>query len=169
MYITRTLQFALPILLAISANAQEVYRTIDEDGRVIFSDIPQQHSEQIEVKPTNIQPAIKPTAPIRKTRQTESIHYHARLSSPDDGQLYGPGQRSLSMSLSLSPALHSDHQIEFWLDGKRVGGPSSSSSASLNMGIKMRGRHQVSAKVIDSDGNTVVSTPSVTIHVVRPN
>ncbi len=156
-------------LLSASLTSQEVYKTITEEGKVVFSDTPQQNSKKIETELTNLQTPAQ-VRPKQHTRNTsDSTTYKVRLTSPKDGYQLGPSQRALSLSITITPKLEVGDKVEFWLDGKRVRGPSKSTSASYPMGIKMRGRHTVSAKIVNANGSTVASSATSTIHVIRPN
>ncbi len=160
---------AILCLTPASLLSQEIYKTTNEDGEVIFSDTPQANSEKISAELTNIQKPIEATTAKKRTHQVKATGYQAKLLSPTEGQFLSPSQRTLNIKINLAPALENNHLIEFLIDGKRVGTPSRSPSYSAPMGIKMRGRHQVSARVIEINGKTVASTPSVTIQVFRPN
>lgn len=169
MNISQAACFAILCLSPASLLSQEIYKTTNEDGKVFFSDIPQKNSEKISAELTNIQKPIDATKAIKRSKRPKATGYQAKLSSPTDGQFLGPSQRSLFIQVRLSQPLQNHHLIEFLVDGKRVGKPSSSSSINVPMGIKMRGRHQVSARVIEINGNIVASTSSASIQVFRPN
>ncbi len=169
MNISQATCFAILCLTPASLLSQEIYKTTNEDGKVIFSDTPQKNSEKISAELTNIQQPIEATKTIKRTNRVKATGYEARLSSPTEGQFLSPSQRSLTIQISLSQPLQNHHLIEFLVDGKRVASPSTSTSISTPMGIKMRGRHQVSARVIEMNGKIVASTSPVSIQVFRPN
>lgn len=161
--------FAILCLTSISLVSQEIYKTTNENGKVIFSDIPLGNSEKISAELTNIQKPTETTKAAKPIKRAKVKGYQAKLSSPTEGQFFSPSQRSLAIQISLSQPLQNDHRIEFLVDGKRVGSPSSALSTNVPMGIKMRGRHQVSARVVELHGNIVSSASPVTIQVFRPN
>lgn len=169
MNISQAACFAILCLNPASVLSQEIYKTTNEDGKVFFSDIPQKNSKKISAELTNIQKPIDATKAIKRTKRPKATDYQAKLLSPTDGLFLGPSQRSLIIQISLSQPLQNHHLIEFLVDGKRAGTPSTSSSIAVPMGIKMRGQHQVSARVIEVNGNPVSSTSSVSIQVFRPN
>ncbi len=156
-------------LLPVSLGAQEVYKTITKEGKVVFSDTPQQNSEKVETELTNLQAPTQVSTQQYSSSKQKSSEYKVRLTSPKSGFKLGPSQRSLSMSVAVTPSLEVGYRVEFWIDGKRVRGPSKSTSASYPMGIKMRGKHSVTAKIVNSSGKAVASSSSATIHVIRPN
>ncbi len=156
-------------LLPASSGAQEVYKTITKEGNVVFSDTPQQNSEKIETELTNLQAPTQTSPQQRVSKTKKSAEYRVRLTSPQNGSKLGPSQRSLAMRVSVIPSLEPEYRVEFWLDGKRIRGPSKSTSASFPMGIKMRGKHTVMAKIVNSAGKTIASSSISTIHVIRPN
>ncbi|MFL0805176.1 MAG: DUF4124 domain-containing protein [Agarilytica sp.] len=156
-------------LLAPSLAAQDVYKTLTKEGKVVFSDTPQQNSEKIETELTNLQSPTQVSPQQRTSKTAKSSEYNLRLTSPKNGAKLGPSQRALALSISVTPALDAGYQVEFWLDGKRIRGPSRSTSASYPMGIKMRGKHSVMAKIVNSAGKAIASSTSSTIYVIRPN
>ena len=55
------------VVVSFSAGA-EVYRSVDEDGNVIFSDTQREGAEAVELQETTVVPALKP--PRRQNQQT---------------------------------------------------------------------------------------------------
>ncbi len=152
---------------AVSSHAQEVYKTVDENGKVIFSDKPKgEDSEKVDTKLKNVQPGtvVQPYEKKKKDSTKTSI----RIVSPSDGQQFGPTQKSISISAKVFPKLSSKHRVTIYFDGKVISGPSQSTSASVPLSIKVRGKHTISATVTDESGNTVAQSGSISVQVIRP-
>ncbi len=159
----------LLLLLAPCSYSDTVYKTVDEHGNVVFSDVPSDDSKQVEVEIQNIQEATRVTTPTRQAPVQPKVETRISLLSPAEGQRFGPSQRNLTISVQVHPTLPSGHRIAFYIDGKRIAEPSRSTSTSIPMGLKMRGRHSVQAKLLNKAGATVSTTPSVSIYTIRPN
>lgn len=162
--------FLLLLLCAcftFSSQAQEVYKTVDENGKVIFSDKPKnEDSEKVDTKLKNVQPGtvVRPYKKEKKEGAPASIH----ITSPSNGQQFGPTQSSVSISAKVLPKMSAKYRVTLFFDGKVISGPSQSTSASVPLSIKTRGKHTVSATLSDEAGNTIAQSNSVTIQVIRP-
>lgn len=170
----RALRLPILLLLACSPlllNAQ-IYQTIDDDGNVVFTDKPPKGQEAKEVKlaPTNTTPAPKPvtTRPSSKKDKPsgEPKEYEIRISSPSNESHIPPGQRDVSVSLSLSPGLHKDHQVQLYINGSPSGEAFSGTSGILKE--VYRGTHAITAAVLNKKGKTISTSAPVTIYVQRP-
>lgn len=161
------LAFLLFAFSLSSSLAQEVYKTVDENGKIIFSDKPtNEDSEKIDTKLKNVQPGT--TFRSYKKDAKKETPISIQITSPSDGQQIGPTQKRISIGVKVSPQLNSDLQVTIFFDGKIVSGPSRSTSASIPLTIKMRGKHSISAKVTDTTGKTIASSNSVSVQVIRP-
>ena len=54
------LLLVLGLLVSLAATATEIYRWIDADGNVVFSDTPIEGAEKIEIAPLPTLPAARP-------------------------------------------------------------------------------------------------------------
>jgi hypothetical protein len=155
-----------PLLL----NAQ-IYQTIDDDGNVVFTDKPPKGQETKEVKlaPTNTTPAPNSatTRPSSKKDKSsgEPTKYEIRISSPSNETHIPPGQRDVAVSLSLSPGLHKDHQLQLYINGSPSGAAFSGTAGTLKE--VYRGTHAITAAVLDKKGKTISTSEPVTIYVQR--
>lgn len=153
----------------IPVSAAEVYRTIDQHGNPVFSGQPQPGSEKIEVQPTNVQslPPARPLPVKRPPTQQAANRYQSLsiLSPTNDTTLRNVTQ--LSVSVSISPVLLGQHSLVLLDNGQPVGEP----GTSLSMLIKElhRGTHALQVKVVDAQGQTLITSEAVTIHVHRPS
>ncbi len=164
-------ELALLTLIGFFPNliyAQDVYKTVDEEGKVIFSDKPAQDSEKVEVEIKNIQPPLQThtNAAKKSSAQEGPVRYSIALAAPAQGQRYGPAERRLTISAAVSPALKAGHYLEFYLSGRKVGGPGKSAKASVPLNIKMRGQKTASAKIVDTSGRVIASSGSATVYIL---
>ena len=159
--------FFISCLLMVSNAllASDIYKSVDKEGNVIFSDQPQKDSEIVEVEPVNIQKYEKrrplPTSP----RQTQKFTYKSlNITSPENGTtLRNTGDTVISGT--LKPSLRSDHKVEFLDNGSPI--KPAGKSLSFSVTNLSRGTHALQIRVIDAKGKALISSTPKTIHVHR--
>jgi hypothetical protein len=146
------------VLFVCCLSAETVYKTVDEDGNVIFTDKPSEKAEEIKIQEldtiTNPNPSrYKPSS--KHPEDTSSKYESLVVTSPENGSGFRNNEGNVSISLSIEPSLRSGHKIIILMDGKEVGFSSSVSIQNVE-----RGTHSISAKVVDRNGKTLISTLS---------
>jgi hypothetical protein len=68
------------------------------------------------------------------------------------------------VQVSPQPGLKSGDSLQLFLDGKAVG---SGSSTSFSLPDVERGAHVLQARVVGSNGITIIASPSVTFYVQK--
>ncbi len=142
--------------------AETVYKTVDENGHIIFTDKPTQGSEEIKLKELqtieNPNPAKYKPLP-KKTSKAESgnIYKSLLVTNPADGSGLRSNAGDVSISLSLQPGLRPGHTMTISLDGKEI---SSGNNLSVTLNNVERGAHKIEAKVFDVNGKQLISTTS---------
>lgn len=163
--------YLIAIVCALPAGA-EVYKVIDKDGRVTYTDDPPQNApyEAVELKPINTQPPVEvqanPRPQAQPNRSDDAPLYALNIAAPADGTAVPPGQRDLQIEVQLEPALRGDHRIQFMLNGAPVGEPTTRYQTIIHE--IFRGEHSVSAAVLDANGRVIATSPGVTVFVIRP-
>jgi hypothetical protein len=158
--------FCLPLL----AQAGEIYKTVDEQGRVIYSDRPSsQPGERVTLPPVNTLPSdiTRPASGYPPSQAREpAIDYQVRIVSPQDNATVPPGQRDLAIAVSLNRPLHRDHLLMFMMDGEPL---EETRNNSVVVREITRGAHSLHVEVIDARGNTLTRSGSITVNVHRPS
>ncbi len=161
--------FFCSLLISLSAFA-DVYKTVDKDGNVSYSYAPNSEgstSEKIEVSPTNIMPAgksISLKSQPKKRASSNTSKYSINILSPSNEFSVPPGQRDLIIAVSLQPQLkHGDH-IGYYMNGELLG---KNTYNNFSIPEISRGEHKLSAKVIDTKGNILSTSGSITVFVHR--
>ena len=155
-------------------NAGPVFKEIDDQGNVTFTDRPSEtgNSTKVEIGPVNTQKAVTPPAPPEKPEkpedEPEEVDYSsARITQPANNSTVPPGQLNVIVQIGLSPQLQAGHLVRLYHNGRRHGTPTSATSFSLtNLN---RGEHQVRAEIIGSNGKIKSKTQVVTFFVKRYN
>ena len=165
-----SMKYGFLLILLIGSIAQaEVYRTIDKNGNIVFTDVKDDNAEEviIDIAPSYTAPEILPlpTTPNEK-KATVAPKYKVKLGSPVQNESF-QNPESISVTASVSPALNGlrADKLLFKLDGKAVGKASASTSATLK-GVE-RGSHILVVSVVDKKGKVIKSSKSVLFHVHR--
>ncbi len=160
---------ALALVCAASLPAMaEVYKTVDEDGNVTYTDNPAAKEgkvEAVKLPAVNTQPALKTTTDKTKKSEASSGYKEVSILSPAQDATIPPGQLNVVVQVFMEPALQPGHLIQLLHNGQPYGDAAYATSFSIDQLI--RGEHNVQAQVIDEKGNTVASSGSVTFYVKR--
>ena len=141
-----------------------MYKTIDEDGHVIFTDIKPKGpvSEKVELKPvTPIEsmPA-RNSVPVFKApkRSGESGYYSGfEIIEPSDQATVRNKQR-FSVRVSVQPEMLAGHKIRLLLDGEIV---ETKKSQLFTLEDVDRGTHTITAQLLDARGKVIRSGSNI--------
>lgn len=158
-------------LISNNPSYAEIYKTVDKDGRVTFSDTPppNTNAKPVELKAINTTPpptAIPYTPPTNQanSRQTPAA-YTLKLLAPANGTTLLPNERSVTVSTDLNPNLQNGDQLAYRLDGNIV---AKTAETSYSIVEPPRGEHSVSVDVINAEGISLAQSEAATIVVMRP-
>lgn len=164
---------ATGLLLLASASAHaEVYRHVDAQGNVTFSDEPMQGSETIRVKPVTTITLPKPEAVMETDRLLQEVeregaaYESVSLAHPENDQAFYSGNGTVTFEVRSTPALRQGHRYEVTLDGQPVG---QSSSGAITVNNIDRGSHNAGVHIVDQDGIQVKSGQPVSFTLHRPS
>lgn len=160
------------LLVSLAANAQ-IYKTVDEQGNVTFSDMPTDRgaSERVEVQQTNTTPpppmAVPRDQPQSEEEEPEAVTYQPTITSPANETTIPMGPGNFSVSAQVEPPLESGAALQLFMDGNPQGVPQESANWSLTN--VFRGAHDLEVAVVDMDGNELARSPAVRVYVLRPS
>ena len=155
-----------------------VYKSVDEDGNVTFSDTPSPGAEEIEIKEVPTVPSRVPNTDFSSDDGNEgrnaepgSRYDNIAIVSPENDTAIRNNAGSLSVSVSIQPALAQSHQVVLFMDGTEA---ARSRSPVFQFSNVDRGTHTLTAAIVDGDGNELIRSDSVsfTLHrhsVQQPN
>jgi Domain of unknown function (DUF4124) len=176
----RTLLFTLMCLACGLAFAATVYRWVDENGTVHYSDQPHANAEKLQVQaaqtyPSNSSPyaaaaAASGGAPPPPSADTE--YRGCAIADPQDGATFA-NLDVLNVAVRTDPMLHAGDQIYILLDGTAVNGGNATGSQ-FSISPVERGSHTLQAQVKDGHGNIMCQTPPVSFEshqnsILNPN
>ncbi len=140
----------------------EIYRTVDADGNVVYTDTPTSDSKPVDLPPasTYSPPRYATAVPERKSAQGEEPEFYSNVQivQPGDEETIRANAGNVDVGVQVSPELRIEagHRIQFYLDGEPVGAPSTELSTALS-NID-RGEHTVAAAIVDTSGATLERT-----------
>lgn len=158
----------------------EIYRWVDDNGNVVFTDEPKPGSEKVELPPTTTY------TPIQQDAETDDLlkltpgddqpgsdteadipDYQIRIASPADGESIWVNNGNVTVSMIVEPALDVErgHRIAVELNGQAVSEPQQSTTLQLNN--LSRGSYSLFALIVDDSGNTLASSASVSFQLHR--
>jgi Domain of unknown function (DUF4124) len=170
----KRLFLSLLLLCACSASAQ-VYKWVDEDGVVHYSDQPVPGAERIDLpsRPStppaaSTRPApARPAAAARSTpasRQPAAPFSYTSLSvaSPAAEQTLWNIGGQLTVNLSLQPGLRSGDRVRLYFDGTPT---ETQLGLSFQLQEVWRGEHNLQAEVIDANGQLMIRSEPIRFYV----
>lgn len=172
---TRRLLVLTGITLLLSAPASaEVYRQVDAQGNVTYTDEPsdQAPAEEVKIRPVTTVTLPKPETvrepeQLREEVEAEGAAYsNVRFTAPADQQAFHSGSGDMSFEVTSSPGLRDGHKYEVTLDGQPVG---QSVSGSVSVRNVYRGTHEAGVSIVNSNGVTVKTGETISFTIHRPS
>jgi len=162
----RTLYLILFLLVSFSLQA-ELYKGVDADGNVTFSDKQTPNAEKIPMPTPNVIKMPKPRPVEKKAEDNVGDYKSFTIEQPKTNETVRQSDGNVPVSLALTPNLDtaSGHKISILVDGKRVIKGSTTLTALLP--TVDRGKHTISAVVKDKNNKTLISSNKVTFHMRR--
>lgn len=159
------------IAIPLVASA-EIYRYVNPDGSVTYTDQPRPGSKDVTLPPdsvSNTPDTQKPSEPKqqqdKKTEQTvPAADYYKSFSiaDPADGRTF-QNQRKIRIIIKVEPELRETDSIQLFLDGQSYGAPQKNNIFYLNN--VSRGSHVLSANLLDDKGNVIKQAAEVKIFI----
>lgn len=161
------------LLLCCSANA-EIFKHVDAQGNVTFTDISTKKNE----KPHNVSaPAMtyqatptaipSPSSAQENQSQSTTAGYNSlTISSPANDSVIRANGGSFSLQLTAEPILESgtNHQFAILLDGLQH---QLSNSTAIVVNNVDRGPHTVQAQILNADNSVLVESEIINIQILR--
>jgi len=150
--------FIILALLAANGALAQAYTWVDKDGVVHYSDRPQPGSKQIDLgqsKPPRRAAAAGTRAAAADDAETpaQPFSYETlEVGAPSAEETLWNIEGVLDVTLALSPALQSGHQVRVYFDGvaRTVRG------TSFQIEEVYRGVHNIQAEILDDTGKLMI-------------
>lgn len=170
----RILLILAGLALSLAAQPQEIYRWVDKDGQVHYSDQPgAANAERVilvnpnsyEQEPSDLGPGAA-TAGGGAEEPEESPYTSLAIVQPTPDQVFFGADATVTAAVDLGGTLRSDHTLVFFVNGNRR-------TADGGLGLQItgleRGTHFLRASVLDQNGNPVITSQQITFHVRLPS
>lgn len=174
----RCLILACLLLLGMSIFADEhndatqgrkkVYKSTNAQGVVEFSDIPDKNSEEVIIPPTSTYTPIpysqRPSTPSGKDNGLYK-YKSLKIVSPVANQTIRDNSGKIVVQVIIDPVFQKNlkHRLEVLMDGK----PHTGTTGGFSLENVDRGSHTLQARVLDKEGQVLISSSSVTFQMRR--
>ncbi|MGI9330224.1 MAG: DUF4124 domain-containing protein [Gammaproteobacteria bacterium] len=167
----RSLALLACLLTGMALANTEVFRWVDEDGVVHFSDLPQEGAEKVDLPDaqTFSAPQVQPRASRRSTTTAGTDEAAFRY---EEFEFVNPGQEEvlwniegqLDVSMRLQPRLQTGHQVSLYLDDEAVP-DMRRNRLQVTLTELGRGVHVLRAEIRDVTGQVLIKTQPRTFSV----
>jgi len=161
--------------------AAQIYRTVDEDGNVVFTDVPPRPDEAAETVElgsgstfTPPPAAVPAETPLRwsdvdgavdePAADAAAVYQSVEIASPGNDEAVRENSGNIVVSARVVPELRPGHRVQLELDGQIV---QTSEAPSFQLQYVDRGTHQVRVHVLDESGTILRSSDPSTFHLLR--
>ena len=167
----RLISILAVLVLSFCVHA-EMYKWVDAEGNITYSDRPQPGAEdgdegatEVTIPPVNTADAID-TSVLResnKPAQEQNANASIKITRPQHDEAIRQNEGNMSISVSVSPQA-SKQTIAIYVDGKEVSRGTATSVVLQNVD---RGTHIITADLISAQGKVIKSADPVTFHLLR--
>lgn len=162
--------FLLCLVLIAPWGIADVYKSVDKNGRVIYTDNPKDDKAQkMELREINTVPSAPPTSQSTPAdsfkSQPAAISYQIKIMSPRNDLIIPVGQRDLGIAITVTPQLEEGHLLVYFMDGELL-----EETTQTNIIVKdaPRGIHTLAVEAIDADGRSLGTSAPVSVSLMRP-
>ena len=182
----KKLVLALCTALALGGNVfAEIYKTVDSNGNVAYTDVPPKKDEageslilkqgniynapEAEVTPPTVKLSPEGPLPLDEPGLTAALYQYSQLSItwPTHDLDIRENAGNVTVSVAADPYFDpaSGHQIQVLIDGTVYPGVVSGTDVALkNLD---RGTHSLQAQIIDGAGQILIASTPITFHLKR--
>lgn len=153
----------------------QLYKRVDEQGRVTYTDKPDKVTEEEFVPPSTVQDVQMPKSkatprpkPATSPPPAENPARYTKLSivTPGHDRVVRNAQGEVEISIELNPPLRTGHghRLFIYLNGDLVDKTSSHQYTIKNLD---RGSYELFVTVKDGNGQPLISSDKITFHLKR--
>jgi hypothetical protein len=161
--------FLVLLLLAPLSAMAAIYKSVDSNGDVVFSDKPSPDAKEIpEPTPNTVHlPKLPPPEAVKEKKVEKTVYTSLIIASPAANETIHSNPGILSIKLKLTPALNTKigDRVNILVDGYVL--LKNSSQLSVEIPDINRGSHRVQAVVSDKQGATLIKSDDVQFFMQR--
>jgi len=172
----RSLVCLFVLLVAAFPAAGAIYRTVDAQGNVVFTDVPpaDDAASRVELPPSNTfetpkaaAPSEGATGPGESAAELDATYYGTvEIVDPSNNEAIRANDGNMVVAVAVSPTLRGDHRLVLSIDGHDVDDGASARGV-FSLSNVDRGSHVAIAKVVNSSGAVVTQSAPITFHMMR--
>jgi len=164
----RNVVLLLIFFLSLPAFARDVYKSVNADGVVIYSDTYVEGAERIRVrdsKSTTTAPAEQADQQEQGTAAAPGTGGYESLEvvQPENDATIRSNEGNVSVGLAVSPGLAQGHKVKIVVDGNELEGEMPTTQFALSN--LNRGTHTLVTRIVDEAGNVLISSNPITFHL----
>lgn len=150
-----------------------LWRWVDDNGVVHYSDKPVEGAERIELRRTQTysgddtlraRPSARDAAAGTGPTEPESGYRALRIVKPEPDSVAWNVGGEIMVEVESEPALRGGDKVALFYNGEIVGGTPAATTSIAITGV-YRGTHTIYATIIGADGNQVIQSDPVSFHV----
>jgi len=168
---TKSIVFAVVTFVWASGLSAEVYKSVDAQGNVVYTDEPAGDAKPVKLPPLSTVPAPSYKSATQSSADTDQPaadnYQKIRIISPTHDATLRDNTGAVPVNVVVEPELNSvaGHRYRYYLDGQAQGKPTESGQVSFeNLD---RGSHTVEAAVVDSADRELIRSSSVQFFLHR--
>lgn len=162
------LLLCLSLSLTCSLAVADVYKTVDKNGNVVYTDKPdgKQPAELIKLPPVNTLPSEQSNTPVT-SQEPPAVDkpYEVTIVSPRNNASITAEQRDLGIAITLDRRLDPNHWLLYFMNGELL---EETQTNNINIQEITRGSHTIVVEVVDQDGASLGKSLETTVNVMRP-
>ncbi len=164
--------------------ATKIYRTVDENGNVVFTDVPPRNDQSLQTKTVELD-SLNSYEPVGETilrspdgrelwiiedetdEEEEPVaanYQFLGIISPTNDATIRDNAGNLRIAAKISPELRPGHRLRLLLDGSPR---QTSRNPDFYLSNVDRGTHQLSVQVLDEAGTVLFTSPASVVHLMR--
>jgi hypothetical protein len=180
----RTILFTLMSATAMAAaiaggptsGGSTVYKWVDDDGVIHFSDQPHENATKVELKAPQTYTAQKTTsspatnrsaAPGSSSSKPAQSYTSCSITEPTNDQMF-MNTSTVNAGVVASPPIRPGDTAIVTMDGQKVPGVPAE-GGQFTISPVDRGTHSIQVTIQDAQGHSICQSPSVTFHVHQPS
>ena len=162
----------LLLLIPLAVAAQQIFKTTDEHGNVIFTDQPPPNADAVEEVQLNRTNSAPPPPEIQALEpapapEPDAVAYDVAITAPANETTIPMGPGNFAVSAAAEPGLPPGGALLLRIDGEPWGEPGPATSWQLTN--VFRGAHDLTVAVLDADGQPLAISEPVRVYVLRPS
>ncbi len=166
-WVLRSLAAVVAVPLVVSASAAPMYRLVDGDGRVTFTDVPVAAAERVVPRAANIYRArpLQPRAPDPVAAEPDAFagYRSVNIAWPREEAVRANDSR-IRIVAATEPSLKPGHRAIVLLDGQAA---QQSDGLTFDLAELDRGRHELAVRIVDANGMVLAESRPKIIHLLR--